>query len=203
MIDAYAWTTPNGHKLLIALEELEVPHELHWVDIMKGEQFKPEFLAINPNNKIPAIYDRDTKHAVFESGAVLTYLAEKTGRLLGPDRYTTLEWMFFNAGGVGPMGGQLGYFAKFAKEKIPHAIERYTKEVQRLFGVMDKRLGESAYLAGPEFSIADVMNFSWPRALLGFSLEGIDLAAYPNLARWIEAIGARPAVQRALARTPA
>lgn len=202
MIDAYAWTTPNGHKLLIALEELEVPHELHWVDIMKGAQFKPEFLAINPNNKIPAIYDRDTKQAVFESGAVLLYLAEKAGRLLGPDRYTTLEWMFFNAGGVGPMGGQLGYFAKFAKEKIPHAIERYTKEVQRLFGVLDKRLGESAYLAGPEFSIADVMNYSWPRSLLGFGIEGIDLAAYPHLARWQDAIAARPAVQRALARTP-
>lgn len=202
MIDAYAWTTPNGHKLLIALEELEVPHELHWVDIMKGAQFKPEFLAINPNNKIPAIYDRDTKQAVFESGAVLLYLAEKAGRLLGPDRYTTLEWMFFNAGGVGPMGGQLGYFAKFAKEKIPHAIERYTKEVQRLFGVLDKRLGESAYLAGPEFSIADVMNYSWPRSLLGFNIEGIDLAAYPALARWQDAIAARPAVQRALARTP-
>lgn len=202
MIDAYAWTTPNGHKLLIALEELEVPHELHWVDIMKGAQFKPEFLAINPNNKIPAIYDRDTKQAVFESGAVLLYLAEKAGRLLGPDRYTTLEWMFFNAGGVGPMGGQLGYFAKFAKEKIPHAIERYTREVQRLFGVLDKRLGESAYLAGPEFSIADVMNYSWPRSLLGFNIEGIDLAAYPALARWQDAIAARPAVQRALARTP-
>ncbi len=202
MIDAYAWTTPNGHKLLIALEELEVPHELHWVDIMKGAQFTPAFLAINPNNKIPAIYDRDTKQAVFESGAVLLYLAEKAGRLLGPDRYTTLEWMFFNAGGVGPMGGQLGYFAKFAKEKIPHAIERYTREVQRLFGVLDKRLGESAYLAGPEFSIADVMNYSWPRSLLGFNIEGIDLAAYPALARWQDAIAARPAVQRALARTP-
>jgi GST-like protein len=202
MIDAYVWTTPNGHKLLIALEELELAHELHWIDITKGDQFKPEFLAINPNNKIPAIFDRDTQQAVFESGAVLTYLAEKAGRLLGPDRYTTLEWMFFNAGGVGPMGGQLGYFTRFAKEKIPHAIERYTKEVQRLFGVMDKRLAGSAYLAGPEFSIADVMNFSWPRVLLGFQIEGIEVAPYPHLARWLDAINARPAVQRALARKP-
>jgi GSH-dependent disulfide-bond oxidoreductase len=203
MIDAYAWTTPNGKKLLVALEELEVAHELHWIDITKGQQLAPEYLKINPNNKIPSIYDRDAGRAVFESGAVLLYLAEKAGRLLGPDRFTTLEWMFFNAGGTGPMGGQLGYFAKFAKEKLPAMIERYLKEVQRLFGVLDRRLGESAYLAGPDYSIADLMNFTWPHALLNFGIDGLEVAPYPHLARWIDAIAARPAVQRGLERKPA
>ena len=168
MIDAYVYTTPNGFKALIGLEELALPYELHWVDITKGAQMTPEYLAINPNNKIPAIVDRDGPHGkpvtVFESGAVLVYLAEKAGKLLaksGAERYAALEWVFFNAGGTGPMLGQLGYFSKFAPEKVPAAIERFTKEAHRLFGVLDKRLAQVPYLAG-EFSIADIMNMTWP-----------------------------------------
>src|SRR4051812_27975801 len=163
MIDAYVWTTPNGFKLLLALEELGLPYRTHWIDITKGDQRKPEFIAINPNSKIPAIHDPDTGTSVFESGAVLTYLAEKTGKLLpasGPSRYATLEWMFFNIGNTGPMFGQLGFFTKFAKEKVPMAIERYETEAKRLLAVLDRRLGETKYLAGDEFSLADVINFT-------------------------------------------
>jgi GSH-dependent disulfide-bond oxidoreductase len=200
MIDAYVWTTPNGYKALIALEELAVPYTLHWIDITKGEQKSPAFLAINPNHKIPALIDGDT--TVFESGAVAIYLAEKTGKLLppsGPARYTTLEWVFFNIGGPGPILGQLGYFAKFAKEKIPHAIERFTTEAERLFGVLDKRLGEARYLAG-EFSIADIINFTWPNSAREFL--GIDMARWPSLVRWLDELKARPAFAKALALKP-
>jgi GSH-dependent disulfide-bond oxidoreductase len=200
MIDAYVWTTPNGYKALIALEELVVPYTLHWIDITKGEQKSPAFLAINPNHKIPALIDGDT--TVFESGAVAIYLAEKTGKLLppsGPARYTTLEWVFFNIGGPGPILGQLGYFAKFAKEKIPHAIERFTAEAERLFGVLDKRLGEARYLAG-EFSIADIINFTWPNSAREFL--GIDMARWPSLVRWLDELKARPAFAKALALKP-
>jgi GSH-dependent disulfide-bond oxidoreductase len=200
MIDAYVWTTPNGYKALIALEELAVPYTPHWIDITKGEQKAPAFLAINPNHKIPALVDGDT--TVFESGAVAIYLAEKTGKLLpasGPARYTTLEWVFFNIGGPGPILGQLGYFAKFAKEKIPHAIERFTTEAERLFGVLDKRLGEARYLAG-DFSIADIINFTWPSSAREFL--GIDMARWPNLVRWLDELKARPAFAKALALKP-
>jgi GSH-dependent disulfide-bond oxidoreductase len=206
MIDAYVFTTPNGFKALIGLEELGLPYVAHWVDITKGAQMKPEFLAINPNNKIPAIVDRDGAGGkavtVFESGAVLVYLAEKTGKLLAPSgaaRYEALEWVFFNAGGTGPMLGQLGYFAKFAPEKIPAAIERFTKEAERLLGVLEKRLARGQYLAG-DFSIADIMNMTWPRAAKTFL--GMDLSPYPSLTRWIGELEARPAFQRALAMTP-
>jgi GST-like protein len=166
----------------------------------------PEFLAINPNNKIPAIVDRDGPDGapvtVFESGAVLVYLAEKTGKLLptsGAARYAALEWVFFNAGGPGPMLGQLSYFTKFAPEKVPAAIQRFTKEAERLLRVLDGRLGQARYLAG-EFSIADIMNMTWPRAAKRFI--GMDTSGYPQLERWLAELEARPAFQRALALTP-
>jgi GST-like protein len=203
MIDAYVFTTPNGFKALIGLEELGLEYTARWVDITKGAQTTPEYLAINPNNKIPAIVDHagpDGKPVtVFESGAVLIYLAEKTGKLLarsGAARYDALEWVFFNAGGPGPMLGQLSYFTKFAQEKVPAAIERYTKEGERLFRVLDKRLGQVPYLAG-EFSIADIMNLTWPRAAKTFL--GMDLTPYANLSRWIAELEERPAFKRALA----
>jgi GST-like protein len=206
MIDLYAWTTPNGFKALIALEEFGLEHEVHWVNITKGEQMTPTYLAINPNNKIPAIVDRDgidgTPVTVFESGAVLVYLADKTGKLLAPrgrDRYTALEWVFFNAGGTGPMLGQLGYFTKFAKEKVPHAIERFTTEAERLFKVLDRRLAEVPYLAG-DFSIADIMNFTWPNAARTFL--GLDLSAHVHLTRWLDQLAQRPAFAKGLAKAP-
>jgi GSH-dependent disulfide-bond oxidoreductase len=204
MIDAYVWTTPNGFKALIGLEELGLPYQPKWIDITKGDQTTPEFLAVNPNNKIPAIVDPEGPDGkpitVFESGAVLTYLADKAGKLIpkaGAARYTVLEWLFFNAGGTGPMLGQLGYFTKFAQEKVPHAIERFTKEADRLFKVLDKRFGESKYIAGDDFTIADVMNFTWPNAARGFL--GFDVSPYPNMVRWLDEVAARPAVQKALA----
>ncbi|MBC8067276.1 MAG: glutathione S-transferase N-terminal domain-containing protein [Deltaproteobacteria bacterium] len=205
MIDAYVWSTPNGYKAIIALEELGLQYTPHWVNIGKGEQHQPEFLAVNPNGKIPAIVDRDAANGpitVFESGAILIYLADKAQALLpaeGAARYQVFEWVFFNAGGTGPMIGQLGYFAKSAKEKIPHAIDRFTKEVERLLGVLDVRLGEARYLAG-EFSIADLMNVTWARA--AGSRIGMDLSVYPNLTRWLDEVEARPAVKRGLAMKP-
>jgi GSH-dependent disulfide-bond oxidoreductase len=206
VIDLYAWTTPNGFKALIGLEEFGLDYEVHWVNIGKGEQLTPEYLAINPNNKIPAIIDRDASGGkpitIFESGAVLVYLAEKTGKLLaasGPDRYTALEWVFFNAGGTGPMLGQLGYYTKLAKEKDPAAIERFGKEAERLFRVLDRRLAEVRYLAG-DFSIADIMNFTWPNAARTFI--GLDLSAHTHLTRWLDELAARPAFVKGLARKP-
>lgn len=202
MIDAYVWTTPNGFKALIALEELELPYRLHWIDITKGDQQKPEYIAINPNSKIPAIVDDGVR--VFESGAVLIYLAEKAGKLLpasGQARADTLAWTFFNVGGPGPMFGQLGFFSKFAKEKVPMAIERYTKEAERLLKILDTRLGQTKYLAGAEFSIADIINFTWANA--GRTFLGLDYAPYPNLVRWLDELAARPAFVKALAMKPA
>ncbi len=208
MIEAYVWGTPNGEKLTIALEELALPYELHWINIMKGDQNTAAFRAINPNGKIPAIVDRDgpggTPLAVFESLAILTYLGDKTGKLLprdGAARYQTLEWMAFNVAGVGPMTGQLGHFAKYAPEPIAYATERYTKEVARLHDVMDKRLGESRFLAGDEFSMADVINVSWVQAPAQH--YGLAEVTKPNLRRWLDAVLARPAVQRARALKPA
>ena len=168
----------------------------------KGDQHRPEYLAINPNGKIPAIVDHDAGVTVFESGAIAIYLAEKTGRLLaqsGPDRYAALEWVFFNVGGTGPMVGQLAHFTKFASEQIPYAIDRYRKETERLLGVLDRRLGEVQYLAGA-YSIADLMNITWARAA---GHLGVDLAAYPHVGRWLSEVEARPAVARALALKPA
>lgn len=198
MIDAYVWTTPNGQKLLIALEELGLAYTPHWIDITKGDQHEPAYLAINPNSKIPALVDDGV--TVFESAAVLTYLAEKTGKLLpasGQARYTTLEWVAFNIGGPGPILGQLGFFTKFAKEKVPMAIERFTKEAERLLKVLDARLADHPYLAGTDFTIADIINFTWANA--GRSFLGLDYAPYPNLVRWLDQLAARPAFVKALA----
>ncbi len=199
MIDVYSWATPNGHKVHIMLEETGLDYRVHPIDIGAGDQFAPEFLKISPNNKIPAIVDQDGPGgqplALFESGAILVYLAEKTGRFLPADpvgRYTTLEWLMFQMGGIGPMLGQAHHFRLYAPEKIDYAINRYTNEAQRLYNVMDKRLGETAYLAGDDYTIADIAAFPWTRS---WQNQGIALDALPNVKRWHEAIAARPAVQ--------
>jgi len=203
MIDLYTAATPNGFKATIALEELGLPYTVHVVDLRRGEQLRPEFLRISPNNKIPAIVDRDAGDlAVFESGAVLTYLAEKTGRLLpeaGPDRYATLQWLFFQVGHVGPALGQLHHFGHYAVEKIPYAVERFTNEARRVYGVVDRRLADAPYLGGREYTIADIANLPW---LLGHARHGIDLADFPHFARWMAELRARPAVVRGLAIPP-
>ncbi len=200
MIEVWTWPTPNGHKVHIMLEEIGLPYKVVPVNIGQGEQFKPEFLAITPNHRIPAIVDPDgpggKRFALFESGAILIYLAEKTGKLIPADpatRYLCLQWLMFQMGGVGPMFGQYNHFAAYAPEKIPYAIERYTNEVKRLHRVLDQRLGESAYLAGAEYSIADIATFPWVR---NPARRGIDLADYPHVRRWHDAIAARPAVMR-------
>lgn len=200
MIDVYSWATPNGHKVHIMLEETRLDYRVHPIDIGAGDQFAPEFLKISPNNKIPAIVDQDGPGgqplALFESGAILVYLAEKTGRFLPADpvgRYTTLEWLMFQMGGIGPMLGQAHHFRLYAPEKIDYAINRYTNEARRLYNVMDKRLGETAYLAGDDYTIADIAVFPWTRS---WQNQGIALDALPNVKRWHEAIAARPAVQR-------
>jgi GSH-dependent disulfide-bond oxidoreductase len=201
MIDLYTWPTPNGHKIHIALEELGLPYAVHAVDIGEGDQFKPEFLKISPNNRIPAIVDQDGPKgkalALFESGAILIYLAEKTGKLLAPKgnaRYAALQWLMFQMAGIGPMLGQAHHFRAYAPEKIPYAIERYTNEAKRLYGVLDRRLGEAEFLAG-EYGIADIATFPWLRY---WERQGVVLSDYPNVHRWFQAIDARPAVQRGL-----
>jgi GST-like protein len=201
MIDVYSFPTPNGQKVHIMLEEVELPYRLHAVDITKGEQFEPEFLAISPNNKIPAIVDQDgpggAPYSLFESGAILWYLADKTGKLLPTEpraRYDTLQWLIFQMGHVGPMLGQTHHFRKYAPERIEYAIERYTNEAARLYRVIDKRLSEREYLAG-DYSLADIAVFPWLR---GHAQQGQSLDDYPNLKRWYEAIDARPAVQKGL-----
>ncbi len=200
MIEVWTWPTPNGHKVHIMLEEVGLPYKVVPVNIGQGEQFREEFLAITPNHRIPAIVDPagpgGKRFSLFESGAILIYLAEKTGKLIPADpasRYTCLQWLMFQMGGVGPMFGQYNHFAAYAPEKIPYAIERYTNEVKRLHRVLDKRLGESAYLAGAEYSIADIATFPWVR---NPARRGIDLADYPHVQRWHDAIAARPAVMR-------
>jgi len=199
MIDLYTWPTPNGHKIHIALEELGLPYTVHAVDIAEGDQFKPEFLKISPNNRIPAIVDQDGPKgkplAQFESGAILIYLAEKTGKLLAPKgnaRYAALQWLMFQMASIGPMLGQVHHFRAYAPEKIPYAIDRYTNEAKRLYGVLDRRLGEAEYLAG-EYGIADIATFPWLRY---WEKQGVVLSDYPNVQRWFQAIEARPAVQR-------
>ena len=203
-IQVWTWPTPNGHKVHILLEELGLPYEVVPVAIGKGEQFRPEFLAITPNHRIPAIVDPDgpggERFSLFESGAILVYLAEKAGSDLLPrdpaTRYRCLQWLMFQMGGVGPMFGQYNHFANYAVEKLPYAIERYTNEVARLHRVLDKRLSESAYLAGPDYSIADIATFPWIR---NPDRRNVDLGQYPNVLRWHDAIAARPAVQRGVA----
>ena len=204
MIDVYSWATPNGHKVHIMLEECGLPYRVHAVDIGAGDQFEPDFLAISPNNKIPAIVDSEGPDgqpmSLFESGAILLYLAGKTGRLLPDDtrgKYEVLQWLMFQMGGVGPMLGQAHHFRIYAPEKIDYAVERYTNEAKRLYGVMDKRLARSKYLGGPSYSIADIMHFSWLRIA---DYAGVDLNQFPHVRAWVDRISARPAVQRALAR---
>lgn len=201
MIDLYTWPTPNGHKIHIALEEMELPYVVHPVNIRTGDQFKPEFLAISPNNRIPAMVDSDGPDgkpmSLFESGAMLIYLAGKSGKLMPTadrDRYTMLQWLMWQMGGVGPMFGQANHFRAYAKDPQPYPIERYTNESNRLTGVLDKRLAEVPYVAG-EYSIADIAIFPWMR---GSEKRGVNIDDHPNVKRWFDAIDARPAVQRAL-----
>jgi GST-like protein len=200
MIEVYSWATPNGHKVHIMLEECGLPYRVHAVDIGAGDQFKPEFLAISPNNKIPAITDPkgpDGKPiSLFESGAILLYLAGKTGRFLPADvraKYEVLQWLMFQMGGVGPMLGQAHHFRIYAPEKLAYAIERYTNEAKRLYGVMNRQLARHKYMAGAEYSIADIAIFPWLRS---WKNQGIDWDAYPHLRGWFDEIAARPAVVR-------
>ena len=206
MLTLHTFTTPNGRKVSIMLEELGLPYVAHPVDITRGEQFAPDFLAISPNNKIPALVDDGAEGgplSVFESGAILTYLAEKTGRFLprsGPGRYRTLEWLNWQVGGLGPMFGQLGYFGVFAKERNPPAIERFRAEADRLLGVLERRLAASPFLAGDEYSIADIATYPWAINAGGSLKEflGESVATKPALRRWLDTVGARPAVQRGM-----
>jgi len=202
MIDLYTWPTPNGHKVHIMLEEIGLPYKIIPIDIGAGDQFDPDFLKISPNNKMPAIVDHDgpegRPYALFESGAILLYLAEKTGQLLSqaPEaRYDAIQWLMFQMGGIGPMLGQAHHFRIYAPERIPYAYDRYTNEANRLYGVLDRRLGESAHLGGADYSIADIAVFPWLRS---HENQGVDLADYPNVKAWFDAINERPAVQRGL-----
>jgi GST-like protein len=204
MIDLYYWTTPNGHKITMFLEEAGLEYRLKPVNIGKGEQFDPAFLAISPNNRIPAIVDHAPAGggkpiSVFESGAILLYLAGKTGKLIPKDlrgQVTTLEWLMWQMGGLGPMAGQNHHFAVYAPEKLPYAIDRYVKETSRLYGVLDKRLKGRAFICGKQYTIADMAAYPWiiPQR------QGQDMAHFPELARWHAAIKARPATERAYAR---
>jgi len=200
MIDVYSWATPNGHKIHILLEELGLPYRVHAVDIGAGDQFKPDFLSISPNNKIPAIVDAhgpDGKPiSLFESGAILLYLAGKSGRFLGHtdrEKFNTLQWLMFQMGGVGPMLGQAHHFRIYAPEKIEYAVNRYTNEAKRIYGVIDKQLSQHHYLAGNEYTIADIATFPWIRS---WKNQGIELSEFPHLKTWFDAISERPAVKR-------
>jgi GSH-dependent disulfide-bond oxidoreductase len=207
MIDLHYWTTPNGHKITMFLEEAGVPYKIIPVNIGKGDQFKPEFLAISPNNRIPAIVDHQPKDggepfAVFESGAILLYLAEKTGKFLHPDfrrRVEVMQWLFWQMGGLGPMAGQNHHFSQYAPEKLPYAIDRYVKETNRLYGVLNKRLADRAFMAG-EYSIADMATYPW---IVPYERQGQKLEDFPHLQRWFETIRARPATVRAYEKAKA
>jgi GST-like protein len=201
MIDLYAWPTPNGYKISIALEEMKLPYNVVAVDIGGGDQFKPDFLKISPNNRMPAIIDSDGPDgkpiSIFESGAILIYLAEKTGQFMPKDargRIKVLEWLMVQMASVGPMFGQNGHFRTYAPEKIQYALDRYGNETKRIYGVLDRRLAEAPYLAG-DYSIADMATFPWTR---GHARQGIEIADFPNVKRWIDAIAARPAVEKGL-----
>jgi GST-like protein len=204
MIDLYYWTTPNGHKVTMFLEETRIPCRIIPVNIGKGEQFEPEFLRISPNNRIPAMVDHEppgggSPLSLFESGAILLYLAEKTGRFIPSDvrgRAEVLQWLFWQMGGLGPMAGQNGHFNIYAPEKVSYAIDRYTKETNRLYGVLDKRLSDREFVAG-EYSIADMASYPW---IVPHKAHGQDLDEFPHLKRWFETIRARPATERAYAR---
>ena len=200
VIDLYTWSTPNGRKISIMLEELGLAYNVFPIDITKGEQFAPEFLAISPNNKIPAIVDHDAAHgealSVFESGAILIYLAERHGRFLPTDlrpRLEVMQWLMFQMGNVGPSFGQAHHFRRFAPEKLPYAIARYTNETRRLYGVMDKRLADREHLAGDDYSIADIATFPWAAR---HEWQGVDLAEFANVKRWYDTLWDRPAVKK-------
>ncbi len=201
MIDLYYWPTPNGHKITIFLEEADLPYTIHKVDIGKGDQFQPDFLKIAPNNRMPAIVDHAPKDggaaiSIFESGAILQYLSEKTGKFLPPDirkKTETMQWLFWQMGGLGPMAGQNGHFNVYAPEKVPYAMERYTKETSRLYGVLNKRLADRDFMAG-DYSIADMASYPW---IVPYEVHKQNLADFPNLQRWFETIKARPAVAKA------
>jgi GST-like protein len=202
MIDLYTWGTPNGRKVSIMLEECGLPYNVHKINIGANEQFAPDYVAINPNSKIPSIVDADGPDGkpicMMESGAILIYLSGKTGKLLPKSdrgRYKALEWLMFQMGAIGPMFGQVHHYLRSAKEPVPYAIERYTREKDRLYGVLDRRLGEAGYLAG-EYSIADIATYPW---VARHDWHKTDLNTFPNVKRWFDAIGARPAVQRGMA----
>jgi GST-like protein len=205
MIDLYYWTTPNGHKITMFLEEAGLPYRIIPIDIGKGDQFEPDFLAISPNNRIPAIVDtapaKGTKPiSVFESGAILLYLAEKTGKFIPSDlagRAEVLQWLFWQMGGLGPMAGQNHHFRNYAPEKLSYAIDRYVNETNRLYGVLDKRLSDRPFVAGKDYSIADMASYPWT---VSHERQGQDLNDFPHLKRWFEAIKARPATVAAYAR---
>ncbi|WP_422648892.1 GST-like protein [Cupriavidus sp. H18C1] len=200
MIDVYSWATPNGHKVHIMLEECGLPYQLHPINIGAGDQFGEAFLKISPNNKIPAIVDSEGPDgkpiSLFESGAILVYLAGKTGKFLPEDvrgKYETLQWLMFQMGGVGPMLGQAHHFRIYAPEKIEYAVNRYTNEARRLYGVIDKQLSGRPWLAGDEYTIADIATFPWLRS---WQNQGVELDDYPHLKRWFNTIAERPAVKR-------
>jgi GST-like protein len=207
MIELYSWTTPNGHKIHIMLEETGLPYRVHKINLSAREQDSPEFLKINPNGKIPAIVDtegpldgsgKDGPIAIFESAAILMHLAQKSGKFLPQDpagRYATLEWLMFQIANIGPMFGQAFHFRSVAPERVPYAADRYTNEVGRLLGVMDRRLGEATYLAGPDYTIADIATWPWVRNAHSY---GQNMENYPNVKRWIAAIAERPGVRRGL-----
>lgn len=203
MITLYTWPTPNGKKIQIMLEEIGLPYQALPINISKNEQFAPAFLKISPNNKIPAIVDEDGPDgkplALFESGAILVYLAAKTGKLLGKndrEKYTVLQWLMFQMGGVGPMLGQAHHFRVFAPQKVPYGIERYSTEAKRLYGVMDQQLAKNPYLAGKAYSIADIATWPW---IDSHAKQGIELSDYPSVKRWYDTIAARPAVKKGIA----
>lgn len=210
MVTLYTWPTPNGQKILIMLEELGAPYDTRFVNLGANEQFDPAFLAIAPNNKIPALVDDDAPGgslAIFESGAILQYLAETSGRFLAPSgaaRWAALQWLHWQIGGLGPMLGQLGFFALRAEEKSPLAIGRFTEEATRLLGVLDRRLGEARHLGGEDYGIADMANYPWVKGATTFFREPLAaaLADAGNITRWLAEVEARPAVQRAMAIKP-
>jgi GST-like protein len=202
LIDVYTWPTPNGHKVHIMLEETGLAYRVHAIDIQAGDQFKPEFLAISPNNKIPAIVDQDgpggKPMAMFESGAILFYLASKTGKFLPEDirlRWSVMQWVMFQMGHIGPMLGQAHHFLGYAVEKIEYAMNRYRNEANRLYGVLDKRLAGSPYVACDEYTIADMAIMPWLRS---YERQGVRMDDYPNVKRWFDQLNARPAVERGL-----
>lgn len=202
MIDLYTWGTPNGRKVSIMLEETGLPYAVKPIDITKGDQFTPDFVAINPNSKIPAIVDHEgpggQPFSLFESGAILIYLAEKSGRFLPTEpaaRYGVLQWLMFQMGGFGPMLGQAHHFRRFAPEQIPYAVDRYSKEARRLYGVLDRQLATTDYVAG-DYSIADMALWPWT---VRADWQGIDLTEFPHVQRWSDAVSARPAVRRGMA----